>query len=72
MGRDTMHYNQIQDQWYVDIHGREYSLHCGEGFEIYIGRKAIPCRLELADKWYIVVGNTRFDLREEDQYLVKL
>lgn len=67
-----MHYNQIRDQWYVDIHGREYGHHCGESFELYIGPKTIPCQLELANKWYVIVRNTRLDLREDDQYTVKL
>lgn len=72
MSRNSMRYNPIQDQWYVDIHGREYNLHCGESFEIYIGCNTIPCRLELANKWYVILGNTRFDLRQDDQYTIKL
>jgi len=72
MNRTRIRYDQIQDQWCVELDGREYGLHCGESFELYIGRKTIPCRLELASKWYVIMGNTRFDLREDDQYLVNL
>jgi hypothetical protein len=67
-----MRYDQIKDQWYVVLRGREYSLHCGENFELYIGRKAIPCQLELANKWYVIMENTRLDLREDDQYTVNI
>jgi hypothetical protein len=67
-----MSYDQIQDQWYVVLSGREYGLHCGESFELYIGRKAIPCQLELADKWYVIMEDTRLDLREDDHYTVNI
>ncbi|WP_203557049.1 DUF5348 domain-containing protein [Bacillus sp. B15-48] len=67
-----MRYDQNQDQWYVALSGGEYGLHCGECFELYIGRTAIPCRLELANRWYIIMENTRLDLREDDQYMVKI
>ncbi|MFD1039642.1 DUF5348 domain-containing protein [Virgibacillus byunsanensis] len=72
MNKNRMRYDRIQDHWYVDLQGREYGLHCGERFELYIGRKAIPCRLELASKWYVIMENTQFDLREDDQYTVIL
>jgi len=65
-----MQYDHIQDQWYIDLAGRKYDLHCGESFELYIGNKAIPCQLELGSKWYVTIGDTRLDLRENDQYKV--
>lgn len=70
MIKTTMRYDDAQEQWCIDIKGKEYSLHCGESFELFIGSKPIPCCLELASKWYIIMGNTRFDLREGDQYMV--
>jgi hypothetical protein len=48
--RTSMRYDQIRDQWCVDLRGKEYGLHCGESFELCIGSKAIPCSLELASK----------------------
>lgn len=72
MNRTKMRYDQNQDQWYVNLSGKEYGLHCGESFELYIGRKAIPCQLELAKKWYIIIENIRLDLREDDEYLVRV
>lgn len=68
--KTRMRYDQMQDQWYVDLTGRKYGLHCGESFELYIGHEAIPCQLELGSKWYVIMGDTRLDLRENDQYKV--
>lgn len=72
MNRAMMRYDYIQERWVIDLKGEEYEydLHCGECFELYIGDKAIPCRLELSRKWYVVMENARFDLREDDQYTV--
>lgn len=72
MNRTRMRYDKDQDQWYVVKDGKEYGLNCGESFELYIGRKAIPCQLELANKWYVIIENTRLDLRENDQYMVNI
>ncbi|MFK4997413.1 DUF5348 domain-containing protein [Bacillus sp. N9] len=72
MNRTKMHYDRVRDQWYVLLGGKEYGLHCGEVFDLYIGRKTIPCQLELANKWYVIMGNTRLDLRENDQYTINI
>ncbi|MDC3418738.1 DUF5348 domain-containing protein [Aquibacillus salsiterrae] len=72
MNKTRMRYDQGRDQWFVNLDGREYVLHCGESFELYIGSNALLCQLELASKWYVIMGNTRFDLREHDQYMVNL
>lgn len=67
-----MHYDEVQDQWVVVLNGKKYGLHCGESFELYIGEMAITCQLELANKWYVIIDDTRLDLRENDQYLVNI
>jgi len=72
MNKYNMHYDQNQEQWLVKLRGREYALHCGESFELYIGQKPIPCRLELADKWYVIMNDTSFDLRANSQYMINL
>jgi|HigsolmetaAR206D_1030411.scaffolds.fasta_scaffold14703_2 hypothetical protein len=72
MNKNRMRYDHEQEQWYVDIRGMKYALHCGESFELYIGRKSFPCRLELAKNWYVIMDDVRFDLREGDQYTVKI
>lgn len=67
-----MRYDELQDQWVVVLNGKKYGLHCGESFELYVGQMAIPCQLELAKKWYVIMDDTRLDLRENDQYLVNV
>ncbi|MCL4439689.1 MAG: DUF5348 domain-containing protein [Firmicutes bacterium] len=51
---------------------REYGLHCGEYFEIWIGKTSIACRLELGNNWYIIMQGVRFNLRTQDTYRVKV
>lgn len=72
MSKAVMCYDFTQERWGVDLRGEKYEcdLHCGECFELYIGNKAIPCRLELSSKWYVIMEHARFDLREGDQYTV--
>ena len=72
MNKYNMHYDQNQEQWLVKLRGREYALHCGVNFELYIGQNPIPCRLELADKWYVIMNDTSFDLRANSQYMINL
>jgi len=67
-----MNYDQNQDQWFVELQEREYALHCGESFQLFMARKPMPCRLELAEKWYVVIGGASFDLRENEQYMIQL
>lgn len=67
-----MNYDLDQEQWFVELQERDYALHCGESFQLFIGSKPIPCRLELAKKWYVVMDNANFDLRENEQYMIRL
>jgi len=67
-----MFYNLYQDQWFIGISEQELALNCGEHIELYITGNMIPCRLELADKWYVMMDNTSFYLRENEQYIVNL
>lgn len=67
-----MNYDQDLERWFVELQEREYALHCGENFQLFIGRKPIPCQLELAEKWYVIMNNTSFDLRENEQYMIQL
>lgn len=68
----SMNYDQNQKQWFVKIQEKVYALHCGEVFQLFIGQKAVPCQLELAEKWYVIMSNTSFELRENEQYMIHL
>ncbi len=72
MIQHDMYYNLHEDQWFVNLRGKEYALNCGENMELHIEGKAIPCRLELADKWYVIMGNVSLDLREKEKYAINL
>ncbi|MFC4620574.1 DUF5348 domain-containing protein [Camelliibacillus cellulosilyticus] len=65
-----MIYDDDSDRWIVDFNGRFYGLHCGETFELAIGKTAIPCRIELDSVWYIVLQGIRFNLRKQDTYRI--
>lgn len=63
-----MKYDFEQDRWTINLRGRWYGLHCGEGFELVLGERTIPCRLELDLQWYIVMPGARLNLRTRDTY----
>lgn len=68
----TMKYDEETDRWYVELEGRNYGLHCGECFEIYIGGQLIPCRLEMDSQWYVIMEDVSFELRKSSVYLVNV
>ncbi|MFD1708467.1 DUF5348 domain-containing protein [Siminovitchia sediminis] len=72
MNKSSMYYDRQEEQWYVHLRGNDYALQCGESFGLYIGQKSIPCRLELGNKWYVVMEDVRFDLREDNKYQIKM
>lgn len=49
---------------------RDYGLHCGETFELLLGRTRFPCRLEMADSWYVVIADTTLALRPKETYTI--
>ncbi|TFJ90633.1 DUF5348 domain-containing protein [Lentibacillus salicampi] len=68
--KTTMIYNPDLECWMVELRGRSYPLHCGECFELLLGRDKLPCRLELDNDWYVIMEEMRFNLREQDSYKV--
>lgn len=70
--RIRLSYDSDHNQWYVKLGGRQYSLHCGECFDLYVGDKAYECRLELHRDWYIILYNTKFVLHRKTTYSICL
>ena len=70
--KTRMFYDIEQQRWCVRIRERNVGMHCGEQMDLYIGQKAISCRLELDRSWYEIMGETRFNLREIDHYIVSI
>lgn len=58
--------------WMVHMEGKVSPMYCGEWMNMRIGDKGIPCRLEMDRDWYVILGQTRFDLRKKDTYLVEI
>ncbi|SFM05150.1 hypothetical protein SAMN03159341_1157 [Paenibacillus sp. 1_12] len=67
-----MCFDPDQDRWYVELNGRNFGLHCGEGFDLYIGGEPFPCRLEMDRHYYIILKDVRFNLRKSDKYMVNV
>jgi len=73
MGKKTfLCYDGEQDRWCVDYGGCQYPLRCGEAFQLYIGQKSFPCRLELDNSWYVIVQETIFTLHTRAVYTVQI
>jgi len=68
----ALKYDGKADRWMVHMGGYSYGLHCGECFELHIGDNSIPCRLEYSDEWYVIMHDTRFNLRVQNIYRVKI
>lgn len=67
-----MYYCANLDRWCVDTGDTPYWLSCGEGFELYAGTLKLPCRIELAKRWYVIVHDVPLALIEGKHYLVDL
>lgn len=67
-----MAYDEMFDRWVVKMSEKEISMSCGEHLKVIIAGHTIPCRLELARDWYVIMDGARFDLRKTDKYIVQL
>ena len=65
-------YDELTDRWVVHKGPQTFGLHCGECFELRIGNRSISCRLEYGQQWYVVIDDTRLNLRIWDTYKVKI
>lgn len=70
-----MSYNKPLECWLVVKDDTGYIMHCGECFELYISdNKCIPCRLELAREWFIVMGSEdlKLNLKKNEVYKIRI
>jgi len=65
-----MTYDPEMDRWIIGTKDQAYGLHCGDCFQLSIGNQCVPCRIEMDWQWYIVMGNTRLNLRVQETYSV--
>ena len=52
-----MRYNPNLDRWSVKYGDNDYGLHCGESIDLMLDGRPHTCRLELAETWYVIVGD---------------
>jgi hypothetical protein len=70
-----MKYKAGSDSWVVIQLNQEMGLFCGESFELYIeDGQSIPCRLELSNQWYLLLGKNgvRFNLEQREIYKIHI
>ncbi|WP_067623442.1 DUF5348 domain-containing protein [Alicyclobacillus acidiphilus] len=70
MHRSRLSYQPNMNRWVVTTGTTDYGLHCGETFELLLGRTRFPCRLEMADSWYVVIADTTLALRQRETYTI--
>ncbi|TWH59331.1 hypothetical protein DesLBE_3706 [Desulfitobacterium sp. LBE] len=68
----SLKYDGEIDRWVAHRGKNCYGLHCGEGLEVCIGNHNIPCSLEYDDTWYVIMQDTRFNLRTQNTYKAKI
>lgn len=70
-----MRYNKGLGCWLVVLGDTGYRMHCGEPFELRIGKNnGMPCRLELGKQWYVVIGSegVKLNLRNDQTYQINI
>lgn len=68
----TMVYDRERGCWVVQLNGGTYTVHCGECFHIRIDdRHGFTCRLELDRDWYVIMGESRFNLKKKEVYQIR-
>lgn len=70
--RCNLKYDHETERWMAHMDNNCYGLHCGEGLEIRIGNQSIPCSLEYDGTWYVIMQDTRFNLRIQNTYKAKI
>lgn len=69
-----MKYDREVGYWVVVLDEKEYGMHCGEWFDLFLSDTlSAPCRLEWDRNWYVVMlKNVRFNLRKQETYRIEL
>jgi hypothetical protein len=70
--RAVLRYLNEHDRWFADIGKQMFSLDCGEGFELHVGRQKVHCRIEREKTWYLIVDDVPLGLLENKEYLVSI
>jgi hypothetical protein len=70
--RAILRYREEQDRWIADTGNQMFSLHCGEGFQLHVGRQKVNCRIEMARTWYVIADDVPLGLLKNKEYLISI
>lgn len=71
--RGQMQFHDESERWTFHVGDRQpYGLHCGDLFEIKIGERYHPCRLEMASDWYVLFSGATLQLIRSQTYQVRM
>lgn len=64
-------YNKSTDRWNAITETKDdYSMHCGDMFQIVLGQTLISCRLEMDSDWYVISNGTKIKLHPKEEYKI--
>jgi hypothetical protein len=66
-----MKYDLELECWMVILGGKEYTIHCGEYFNLSFAEKTVNCRLERDLNWYVIIYGVRFYLHPKETYKIE-
>ena len=72
MRRAVLRYMEEYDRWFADVGKEMFSLHCGEGFQLHMGRRKVPCRIEMGRTWYVFAEDVPLVLMQNRTYLISI
>lgn len=67
-----MIYDKLFERWIVRMAENEVPMNCGEHLKVINTGHTIPCRLEFAKEWYVIMDGAKFDLRKSDKYIIQV
>ncbi|MCF8568576.1 DUF5348 domain-containing protein [Alicyclobacillus tolerans] len=72
MQRAVLRYLKEYDRWVAEVGEEMFSLHCGEGFELHMGRRKVPCRIEMGRTWYVIMEDIPLVLMQNRTYRISI
>ncbi|GMA52259.1 hypothetical protein GCM10025857_36160 [Alicyclobacillus contaminans] len=72
MRRAVLRYVEEYDRWFANVGKQMTALHCGEGFQLHMGRRKVDCRIEMGRTWYVIMGDVPLALMKNKTYLISI
>ncbi|QQE77836.1 DUF5348 domain-containing protein [Alicyclobacillus sp. SO9] len=65
-------YDEELGRWVFEGEDAWYSLRCGETLKLHFPNRTMTGRLELSQKWYVILENVPLGLLERRRYKVTI